>query len=693
MKPKKLLNLLLLSTLSIAIVACNSGTSSGSSGSNTPTKTPPVGPVSYNMLAAAYQPTAGHRMSLDDVASIGKGAYEALGPLPTIISFIGGQRSAHKQKQQFNELFADINQIESQLNVLQDEVNFLGSTFYQYIEQQQQSAADLAYHAYKQDISYISSPSNGALYTFEAGTGVTNWSESVNFSSILNRISDINDELVHSDANFVTAVNQISSSTVPASTTGDPYKSVSTMSNSSVEELYKQMQSVFYTKTLPIFNPTGNTPGTNIIPAIESYNNQIMYIYQNSVASLQAAYSVSAGINLLNYKQGVANPQSSEYIKSLETNYSLFYKYSGQSSQQESAAYINAQEQLALVYAARINYLYKTTLQYIISDQPLPDFTYPDVTTNPQIMQKYPNLSYANLFADTVSTQSLGSVTAQKLPQVSEWYTILYMYDGLNQFPQCVEAEYSGESLNTTNCPSVYAGYAPAANNTIYDGVNLQLWGYNPNLGSSQLTAAINLQDRCGESTGQLTWNPLTMVSSQTATGFGCFNNNAPTSTYPTTAEYAIGTYAYNKENFLSGINKNWYIEGVNGVTFLSSNYVQSNGRSSTGSSNIIAPNKLYTQMYDDYSQPTWTFNIFMNISINGYTGTIITQAGGQAYAGGIVNPSGYCPVSDPMCVPVAPATSGGPLQFCFGGNLLVLGGDGAGDGSSPSTITYEGPC
>ena len=178
--------------------------------------------------------------------------------------------------------------------------------------------------------------------------------------------------------------------------------------------------------------------------------------------------------------------------------------YGNNSASVEATNLTNAQEQLALLYAARLNILYKTTMQYIVSDQPITAL--PNVPTISgssewiayanKFMQDHP---YTQIIALNKSAKNIvGSInqSSQILPTVNENY-VFYQYDGLNDIYTCAINVAQGKSLSSSNCPSLF----PNTNQATWNGQNFNAYVLQD--GTPYLTGAINPFNECQSGSNQ----------------------------------------------------------------------------------------------------------------------------------------------------------------------------------------------
>jgi hypothetical protein len=136
--------------------------------------------------------------------------------------------------------------------------------------------------------------------------------------------------------------------------------------------------------------PTTAAESYDIVPLFDQYNDAIGGAYLNAVSALQAAHVQEQLINWLNIHRYVANIENGVSIKSIKNPAALpgtLYgplvsgwcgKEGFPSTPEEHADAFNcAQTQLGLAYAQRLNILYTTTLNHMISDLAVAGQVYP----------------------------------------------------------------------------------------------------------------------------------------------------------------------------------------------------------------------------------------------------------------------------------------------------------------------------
>ena len=522
------------------------------------------GLISYDFIRARMTPTDGQPKSssagtggdvisgVNDILNIGALVFPALGPIAAFNDWISAGVNGRKINNEINEIVSAVAGLQGEVENLQKELNFLGTDFMDYIAKNAQSDEAVAYNNFTVDIAGVTSNSTGSFWLFVAGTKIDpkDPTTPVDYSQLVANIDNINTELesITADQN-VTSIDNISGSHLPIETNWDPndpknpankepYTYITPMTSpvSTVELLFLSMRKFLYIN-FPTFNSIateGSSP-PNIAPGIEEYNNQILYIFEIVSATLQAAYTVDASINQINYYQGQSldpdNPPPNP-VTELETNIQIYYSYDQTLSSSTNATYYELiQKQLALVYAKRYAMLYDLAVEYIISDQPFSTFSYPSMTTgNTKIDTFYKNQSYEDYYKKTVpssqmATESQIGVLGKQFPEIklldsSEY--VFYLYTGLNEFASCQNAFLEGTDLDTNNCPSIYDSYNVAKTPGVYDGTNLQVWSARTSSANPVLTYKYDLNGRCRSGDMTDSYWVITAFFNNIEHGFSC---------------------------------------------------------------------------------------------------------------------------------------------------------------------------
>lgn len=164
-----------------------------------------------------------------------------------------------------------------------------------------------------------------------------------------------------------------------------PYQCVTQASITTSSQLLMYQQ--LYTTLVSQIQTQGYN---NYVLLYDQYNDTLMQAYQQSVFAMQQAYYLEYLNNQVNYNNAMA------YINGTSTlNQSLSYgnvpatifyvdnssELMGESVGAIQQQYVNAQEQLTLLFAAYINQAYQNNLEYIVTDQAMGAQTYPSGST------------------------------------------------------------------------------------------------------------------------------------------------------------------------------------------------------------------------------------------------------------------------------------------------------------------------
>ncbi len=269
----------------------------------------------------------------------------------------------------------------------------------------------------------------------------------------------------------------------------------------------------------------------NLVSLYESYNTAVVAIYQQSLYSLQQAYSMELLVNQFNY---FSDPNDAEVISPLivtgdqkipGTYYTrdlpLSLACNGEADSTdlelyEGQSYNCAQQQLTMAYVQRVNILYQNVLGYIVTDRPTTRQHWPDpstivldvdgtgpigpITLNPAIDYDAvvgASLNTAPRYLEKTPIEHVERITGiqSDSPNLYNWTTDGVLYQFSIQDPaRCfhtLNTYYANNSVNIADpirdgyledvfadpadCPSVFAlpdGSPP--NQGFYDGKTLQ---------------------------------------------------------------------------------------------------------------------------------------------------------------------------------------------------------------------------
>lgn len=312
------------------------------------------------------------------------------------------------------------------------------------------------------------------------------------------------------------------------------------------------------------------TADSNVISLFEQYNTAISARFLQALTALQQAYYLEQLINLYNYNRYVAaqcaspdgndlaqnatqscsDLQQSSVPISLKKVDSLlgvpvggtWYHYdmtnscggAAPSTQEEhGAAFVCAQQQLALLYAQRFNVLYTHALNFIITDLPVGEQAYPDtrVTFPPQLETLAAELQIWNRdveggglgatfdYAAEVGRSLPSLMNGARTPldlmrnvaglQTNSGYdnwtadAVLYQAYQIADAAACIQTllNYNGTSAPDTqlediyqsydDCPSIFALHdGTGVINGFYDGITVQPYSYQVAPGGAETCPA-----------------------------------------------------------------------------------------------------------------------------------------------------------------------------------------------------------
>lgn len=513
---KGLACLLLSATI---LSACSSG---GSSSSNSSTQyKPPIGPNSYPALqtmfthsktaySGAFAPKASNNncgISDDAAASdlaITTGfismvpvAGPALGALTgtasVVLSLMGGSSQNSCMQSELNVINQQLAIQEAQIQSIESELNLTDNTFYveNYQNASQIVAADnltfqdavsnfsgqpnnaedlgsmtnlmIDIKFWNSNSAAIAMPANLAIYMESNPTWLTN--------TYIPGVARSGDQ-----ANYQT--NLISLAGVNLSTScinsgNVPYTCVSQNPLSSEIVMYQALYSAL-TEDI-------STQGyNNYIPLYDNYNNTLMQAYQQTIFALQQAYFMEYLNNQVNYNNAIeciGQPSSCLEQTLSYGNVSGTYfvvGYNPVATSDESSVYTNAyvaaQQQLTLLFAAYMNQAYINTLNYMVSDGIVGAQTYPTgpdtfVVNGNTVTDETPVNYASDLGSDTVApmtylinniqtssaagAQGYTETLASSLQNLQKESSImLYQYYGLNNVRVWAQSVFSANSSN-----------------------------------------------------------------------------------------------------------------------------------------------------------------------------------------------------------------------------------------------------
>ena len=480
-----------------------------------------------------------------------------LGPISVISAWVSGNQVAN----QITAINSELVTIQGDINSLQSQISNLNSMYTAFVAQQTGNNACGALRYFDTALGSIyAANSNQLSSSTPCGSGFSNPSPSIALGNVFfnNVGSDVNASALNNMSKFINlantnvgsfigSVNSISATeqntsyantTLGSSGNGTIYQLVQNTNPKSGSECAPSKGSSLtsiltcgYQYFVDNMLPTPATQSlTNVVNSINDYNNMLFNTFQQSLSTLQYAYNIEAQSNYMNYVAYVAclNKGSSPVacsatemqIPSWENIQAITFSVtngSAASGQISSSAVPNvtmagqyltvAQQNLAMVYAARINALYKNIMSFIISDPMVSSQSYsaPSVSSIP-INGVTIDLPQQGKLYSTISTSKLNSsVSAGSIPSsgIISSGGAFYQYNGINQLYPCVNTILQTLQnpngpipiINLSNCTSVF----PDSNASKYDGVNMSAYGFSGDLPDNQLllTNTLDMNNYC----------------------------------------------------------------------------------------------------------------------------------------------------------------------------------------------------
>lgn len=425
--------------LAVSLSACSgAGTVSNNTAS---THNPPQGPNSYPAIQALFNPSptsnmmssSTRRLQSSTTGNCGQSNDAATGltVASSFVSFIpvagpalGAIAKAGSSvlnlegttagnaciQSAFNLIIQQLAVQEAQIQNITNALNLSNNTFYMdnYLNALSNEATDQ--YLFQQSVSYFTGISNNGVSTNEIGLmgnimyDIQFWNSSTSSGASTANYMNESDLAAYMAANpawltntYLPAVTKDGnqqdyqnslvnlSGAVTSDTCSQPYQCVTQASITTSSQLLMYQQ--LYT-TLVSQIQTQNY--NNYVLLYDQYNDTLMQAYQQSVFAMQQAYYLEYLNNQVNYNNAMA------YVNSTSTlNQSLSYgnvpatifyidnssELVGESVGTIQQQYVNAQEQLTLLFAAYINQAFQNTLEYIVTDQIMGAQTYPSGST------------------------------------------------------------------------------------------------------------------------------------------------------------------------------------------------------------------------------------------------------------------------------------------------------------------------
>lgn len=269
----------------------------------------------------------------------------------------------------------------------------------------------------------------------------------------------------------------------PANPDDDPdcYEAVQLAGNNYLDTIFQEMAS-----QLAVAMAADADAGANLVPLFDQYNSGLVSYYAQSVLALQQAFTMEYLINQLNYWNAGL---SSDPIESLGSVNGTYYSFDAlqavlggdEPTAQEQALYYNrAQKALTQLYVARVNMLYRLTLNYIVSDAPVGGQEWPSnaASSDNEInshVDYQDNVGTSVSSAPNESTFVLAATPIGMLPAPAttggSWTTnaALYQYDGLRDAGACYANLVTWNEANGTAVEAANGDSYPTVVPTVAD--------------------------------------------------------------------------------------------------------------------------------------------------------------------------------------------------------------------------------
>lgn len=265
-------------------------------------------------------------------------------------------------------------------------------------------------------------------------------------------------------------------------------------------QMYKQLFSTLksnidvYAPPAQAFNVVANQ---DVVPLYENYNVMLVDFYQQALVGLQQAFTMESLVNQMNYFRA-ADTADKTQLSSFGQVGGTLYRYRNLSPLDEADAYNKAQQNLAKLYAQRINQLYLNTLNYVVSDVPVSSQAYPTAPISFTVAgESYTTdpVDYAGEVSKSLPAGGSGvqgktplSLLAQAADGPWKSAAVLYQFSGLHDVSTCLGSleDYNEDAgsaggtlqewlqLNPGACPSILVlADGSALNQAYYDGNTL----------------------------------------------------------------------------------------------------------------------------------------------------------------------------------------------------------------------------
>jgi hypothetical protein len=706
--------------LAVVLSACSSGTKTASNSATT--SNPPQGPNSYPAIQALFNPTptsniiqsSAHRLQSSTTGNCGVTDGEAAAGLATATGFIsfipiagpalgaisGGVSSVLALEganagnaciqAELNLIIQQLAVQEAQIQNITNALNLSNNTFYMdnYLNALSNETTDQ--YLFQQSVSYFTGISNNGVSTNAIGLmgnvmyDIQFWNSSTSSGASTAIYMSESNLAAYMAANpawltntYLPAVtkdgnqqdyqnNLVSlSGAITSDTCSQPYQCVTQAISTTSSQLlmYQQLYNLLVSQI-----QTQNY--NNYVSLYDQYNDTLMQAYQQSVFAIQQAYYLEYLNNQVNYNNAMAYVNSTSILnQSLSYGNvpaTIFYVDNASTLKGESVGaiqqqYVNAQEQLTLLFAAYINQAFQNTLEYIVTDKVMGAQTYPSGSTtfivngqsvtdnnppnyaallssgktdNGSTVQTPMSFLLANLNAESPGIQGYTSALGASLQKLSST-TMIYQYYGLNDIRTWAQSVSTYNATNTESSAellSIIASNYESAPQLFINGSN-SFVQFNQAVVPGYLATSTGYPNGLNYQTTNQSLMPYYVAPNSYPQVSGSLANNINLSACNPSAVGAI-----------PGYNLYWYIPngadgtfslGTQGVPYLMCGNWQTNFYQSDVSGSINNNMVSYTGSNSSFGYLAAHMLVFANLAGNAWTKILFTN-----------NPSGSRPIT-----------------------------------------------
>ncbi|RTK94302.1 MAG: hypothetical protein EKK64_08925 [Neisseriaceae bacterium] len=606
---------LLLLQLSSAcfIVACSVGHSNV-------TYQKPIGPVSYSYINGQFESKATSKLVLNNAnatsgcgqvlskTSSGLGiasgfmsfipvAGPALGVITSatgsVLGLFGSAKGNNCTNQQFENMQIQLANQSEEINNLETDLDLSNNEIWQQMQAQASLILNTNYILYNSQISNISGD-QGLLYSFmyksgfwnpDSGMPVTNFNiESALTSASYSSLSGYINSYTGLDQQITNIAGVI-----PTSNNSSGFNTVIIKENASD---YINLLSSLYNYLNNILVTSAQSNNNNIVPYVDQYNQVVLALYQKSLYAVNQAYMVSYLINQINYQNYVTGGNQ-PYLADISGIYGTYFNpnYISYNYGSQLDYYNASQQNLSILYAQIVNQLYSNTLNYIVTDSPVGNQSYPNAQTfsyqdeSGQLINLGESINYSALVGSSVMSATSTLIDAMQNSSPTNGVNLanslkLAMSNSKQQYSTLFyQAPYFSNAASCTLALSQY-NYLNGTNGSIQDfyqsesGLNscqpLLLGG-----GSESVTASI------------MSWSTIqpyyANVSQQSPVLYGSVSNNiaaSNTNYVGSISPYSLYVYTPNgstpslgRTNVPYLMSGNWSLNGFSNQIIFSNMY------------------------------------------------------------------------------------------------------------------------